>query len=223
MSIRISTAILLVLLVLAGVPRALAAQEAGQPVPAQPIATAQSEALMSSVTLLPGDLIRVQVYREKELDGEYLVDEAGTVVLPLLGEQRVVGMSMRELRRQLVEAYQVHLRNPSIIITPLRRINVLGEVQRPGMYAIDPTVSVAGAVAMAGGATAAGDLRKVRIIRDGRVYAQRLGPGTVLSAADVRSGDQIFVERRSWFDRNSTFVVSTTLSLTSIIIAILRR
>lgn len=202
------------LLVLAGAP-VLRAQDT---VPA----TAQSAAT-SDLTLGPGDLIRVEVYREEELKGEYLVDEQGTVVLPLLGEQRVAGIPMRELRRQLVEAYRVHLRNPSIIITPLRRINVLGEVQRPGMYAMDPTVSVAGAVAMAGGATAAGDLRKVRIIRDGRVYGQRLGPGTVLAEADIRSGDQIFVERRSWFDRNSTFVVSTTLSLTSIIIAILRR
>jgi polysaccharide export outer membrane protein len=198
---------------------------AGAPaLPAQAAATdTVPSAAGSELTLGPGDLIRVEVYREEELKGEYLVDELGMVVLPLLGEQRVAGIPMRQLRRRLVEAYQVHLRNPSIIITPLRRINVLGEVQRPGMYAIDPTVSVAGAVAIAGGATTAGDLRKVRILRDGRVYGQRLGPGTVLSEADIRSGDQIFVERRSWFDRNSTFVVSTTLSLTSIIIAILRR
>jgi protein involved in polysaccharide export with SLBB domain len=203
-----------IFLLLAGAPRMLA----GQAVP-----QTASEAASGELTLGPGDLVRVEVYREEELEGEYLVDELGIVVLPLLGEVRVAGIPMRQLRRQLVEAYQVHLRNPSIIITPLRRINVLGEVQRPGMYAMDPTVSVAGAVAMAGGATAAGDLRKVRILRDGRVYGQRLGPGTMLSEADIRSGDQIFVERRSWFDRNSTFVVSTTLSLTSIIIAILRR
>lgn len=201
-----------IFLVLAGLSP-LGAQADTVPVPAA----------TSELTLGPGDLIRVEVYREEELKGEYLVDELGMVVLPLLGEQRVAGIPMRELRRQLVEAYRVHLRNPSIIITPLRRINVLGEVQRPGMYAMDPTVSVAGAVAMAGGATAAGDLRKVRILRDGRVYGQRLGPGMALSEADIRSGDQIFVERRSWFDRNSTFVVSTTLSITSIVIAILRR
>jgi polysaccharide biosynthesis/export protein len=207
-----------IFLLLACSPRVLAAQG----VPQTPEQTA-SQLASSELTLGPGDLIRVQVYREEELEGDYLVDELGMVVLPLLGEQRVAGIPMRQLRRQLVEAYQVHLRNPSIIITPLRRINVLGEVQRPGMYAMDPTVSVAGAVAMAGGATPAGDLRKVRILRDGVVYGQRLGPGTVLSEADIRSGDQIFVERRSWFDRNSTFVVSTTLSLTSIIIAILRR
>jgi protein involved in polysaccharide export with SLBB domain len=174
-------------------------------------------------TLRPGDLIRIQVYREETLDGEFLVDEQGYVVLPLIGEFQVTGVPVRELRQRLIAAYQQHLRNPSIIVTPLRRVSVLGDVQRPGLYTVDPTVTLVGAVAMAGGATAAGDLRRIRILRDGEVLRQRVEPGATLNVADVRSGDQIYVDRRSWFERNSTFVVSTTLSLTSIVIALLSR
>jgi polysaccharide export outer membrane protein len=181
------------------------------------------EAGVAQITLRPGDLIRVQVYREESLNGEFLVDELGYVVLPLVGEFQVSGVPVRELRNRMVEAFQEHLRNPSIIITPLRRVSVLGDVQRPGLYTVDPTVTLVGAVAMAGGATPAGDLRRIRIIRDGTVLMERVEPGNSLALADVRSGDQIFVDRRSWFERNSTFVVSTTLSLTSIIIALLRR
>lgn len=185
--------------------------------------TSEAEAVVAQTTLRPGDLIRVQVYREESLNGEFLVDELGYVVLPLVGEFQVSGVPVRELRNRMIEAYQEHLRNPSIIITPLRRVSVLGDVQRPGLYTVDPTVTLVGAVALAGGATATGDLRRIRILRDGEVLRQRVEAGSTLAVADVRSGDQIYVDRRSWFERNSTFIVSTTLSLTSIVIALLRR
>lgn len=197
---------LCLLLALALLPAEAAAQDPGQ-----------------AVTLRPGDVIRVHIYREDDLNGEFLVDQDGVVVLPLIGPQQVTGMPMRDLRERLVEAYREHLRTPSINITPLRRINVLGEVQRPGIYAVDATVSVADAVSMAGGATPTGDLRRIRIIRGGQVLRDRVGAAETLGAVDVRSGDHILVDRRSWFERNSTFVVSTVLSVTSIIIALVTR
>jgi len=181
-----------------------------------------AQADTASVTLNPGDLIRVQIWREEDLSGEFLVDESGMVTLPLVGEKRVAGIPIRRLRTELLEAYRVHLRNASINITPLRRINVLGEVARPGLYPVDPTVSLAGVVALAGGATATGDIRKIRIVRDGTVLMERAGAAETLNALELRSGDQIFVDRRGWFDRNSTFVVSALLSITSIVITLAR-
>jgi protein involved in polysaccharide export with SLBB domain len=188
-----------------------------------PAAAAAQAPDTSVVTLRPGDLVRVQIYRETDLNGEFLVDQDGVVVLPLVGPQVVTGLPMRELRDRLVAAYREHLRNPSINITPLRRVNVLGEVQRPGVYAVDPTVSVADAVSMAGGATPMGDLRRIRIIRGGETLRDRVGAAETLRAIDIHSGDQVLVDRRSWFERNSTFVVSTVLSVTSIIIALVSK
>jgi polysaccharide export outer membrane protein len=176
----------------------------------------------AAVTLNPGDLVRVQIWREEDLSGEFLVDESGMVTLPLIGEKRVAGIPIRRLRTELLEAYRVYLRNASINITPLRRINVLGEVARPGLYPVDPTVSLAGVVALAGGATGTGDIRKIRIVREGTVLMERAGAAETLNALELRSGDQIFVDRRGWFDRNSTFVVSAILSITSIVITLAR-
>lgn len=187
-------------------------------------AAAQADTIQGAqneITLNPGDVVRVQVYREEELNGDFLVDEEGLVVLPLIGERRVTGIPVRRLRSELTEAYRVHLRNPSINITPLRRINVLGEVNKPGLYPIDPTVSLAGAVATAGGATSTGDLGRIRIVRGNQVIRQRVGVAMTLEAASIRSGDQIIVDRRSWFDRNSTFLVSALLSVTSIVTTII--
>ena len=165
------------------------------------------------VTLQPGDLVRVQIWREADLSGDFLVDQNGIVTLPLLGEQRVTGIPIEELRTVLLQQYRVELRNPSINITPLRRVNVLGEVTKPGLYPVDPTISLVEVVSQAGGATELGDLRRIQIVRGGKVIREGIRPGETLSALDIRSGDQILVERRTWLDRNSTSLVTTVLSI----------
>ncbi|MGI9179364.1 MAG: polysaccharide biosynthesis/export family protein [Longimicrobiaceae bacterium] len=174
-----------------------------------------------TITLQPGDVIRVQIWREEDLSGEFPIDEFGTVVLPLLGEKPVTGIAMRELRNLLLQEYGVQLRNPSISITPLRRINILGEVNTPGLYVVDPTISLAGAIALAGGTTPAGDLNRIRILRSGEVIRERVGAANTLQSADIRSGDQILVEQRGWFERNSTFLVSVALGVPSVILAVI--
>ncbi len=174
-----------------------------------------------TVTLQSGDVIRVRIWREEDLSGEFPVDEFGMVILPLLGEKQVTGIPMHRLRDLLIEEYSVQLRNPSISITPMRRINILGEVVRPGLYQVDPTISLAGAVALAGGATPAGDLKRIRILRGEEILHHRITAANTLQAADIRSGDQILVEQRSWFERNSTFLVSVALGIPSMILGVI--
>ncbi|HEX6037528.1 polysaccharide biosynthesis/export family protein [Longimicrobium sp.] len=174
-------------------------------------------------TLRPGDAIRVEIWREQDLSGDYTISVDGTVTLPLLGRQRLVDIPIEMLRDTLTAQYRVHLRNPSINVTPIRRVTVLGEVQKPGLYGADPTLALAGLVAMAGGTTPNGSLNRIRIVREGQVLRQRVGAGETLSSADVRSGDQIIVDEKSWFARNSTFVVSTILTVGSVITSIILR
>lgn len=172
--------------------------------------------------LHPGDAIRLEIWREEDLTGEFMVDEAGRVVLPLLGPRVVVGQPFDVIRDGLLEEFGEQLRNPSIRIVPLRRVSVLGEVRDPGLYAVDPTISLGDVVALAGGATSAGDLSRIRLVRDGHTIATGLRSSADMQAMDIRSGDQVVVERRSWFDRNSTFIVSALLSITGIIISLAR-
>jgi protein involved in polysaccharide export with SLBB domain len=194
-----------ILLALIALPAGLLAQEAVAP-----------------VTLMSGDLLRIDIWREPDLGGEFLVDPDGMVTLPLLGQREVTDVPIAVLRDSLVAQYRVHLRNPSISITPLRRVYVLGEVNRPGLLSLDPTVSLAGVIALAGGANANGDLRRITVIRSGETVRENVTATRMLAQLDVRSGDQILVGRRSWFDRNSTFLVSAVLSVTSIVITLLK-
>ena len=190
------------------------AQEAGSSRPARSDPRA--------AVLRPGDALQVEIWREEELSGEFIVDEDGIVTLPLLGRITVTDVPARELEAELLERYERELRNPSIEITPLRRVYVLGEVNEPGLFAVDPTVTLAGAVAMAGGANMQGDLKRLRIMRDGERLQDDVGPDRDLLSVDIRSGDQIFVDRRGWTDRNSAFLVSATIGIASILIQLLR-
>jgi polysaccharide export outer membrane protein len=199
---------LTVLLLLVSVLRPLAGQQVGG-------------TSADMVVLQPGDALQVTIWREEELSGEFPVDSRGFVILPLLGERQVTVTAFGALREQLLAEYRQQLRNPSINLVPLRRVYVLGEVNKPGLYSVDPTISLTGVVALAEGATPAGDLRRIRVLRDGEMIVNRVAPERSLAAADVRSGDQVFVDRRGWFERNSTFLISATLSIPGIIATIL--
>ena len=174
------------------------------------------------LSLAPGDILRVLVWREEDLSGDFQVDENGKVILPLLGEVPVDDKKWDEVRDWLLQEYRRELRNPSIELTPFRSVYVLGEVNLPGRYNIHPTNdNLAGAVSLAGGVTSDGAVTKMRIVRDGVIILDGIVGEESLARLGVRSADQLFVGRRGWFDRNSTFLVSAILSISGVVVAIL--
>jgi protein involved in polysaccharide export with SLBB domain len=186
-------------------------------------APSSSESLVARSLLLPGDALQIRIWLEPDLSGEFVVDEEGVVTLPMLGRISAVDLSIAELRALLIDRYTKELRNPSITVTPVRRVYVLGEVNRPGMYGLDPTASLASAVALAGGANREGDLRKLTLIRENETFLSGVDPMADLLSTGTRSGDQIFVERRSWLERNQQFVTTTVLGVAGIAVALINR
>ena len=182
-----------------------------------PMAAALAQPLQS------GDVIRVAIWREPTLNGDFPIDERGKVQLPLLGLRAVTTQPWAELRDALLAEYRRQLRAESIALTPLRRIYVLGAVARPGVYMMDPTFELRGIVSMAGGATTEGALDHVRILRDGATVAKDLSLTQTALDFGVRSGDQIFVDRRSWADRNSALLLSSFLSLAGVVGILVQR
>lgn len=177
---------------------------------------------LAELFLVPGDIVRVSIWREVDLSGDFQVDQDGKIVLPLLGELEVDNKAWNTVKDQLLEGYRRDLRNPSIELTPFRSVYVLGEVSLPGRYNVHPTNdNLAGAVSLAGGATPNGDIRKMRIVRDGMIILDGIAGEQALAELGIRSGDQLFIGRRGWLDRNSTFLVSGILSIASIAVAIL--
>lgn len=173
--------------------------------------------------LRPGDVVRLRIWREPDMSGEFQVDEAGTVVFPRLGERRVLDHTPESLQALLLDEYRVFLRNPSIDVTVLRRVRIMGAVQNPGLYPVDPTVTIADALALAGGATAQGDQHKMKILRDGVQITAIVTESTVIGDSPIQSGDVILVPERTWIVRNSGIVATVIGASVSLIIALFIR
>lgn len=190
-----------------------------QPLPAQ---TGEAVRTAGPDSLRVGDVLKLRIWREEDLSGEFPVQEGGVIVLPKIGPRKVTGLPTAELKNRLIAEYQKFLRNPSIEITFLRRVNVLGAVRQPGVYSLDPTMTIAMAVATAGGPTSDGNPDRVELYRNGQRLETQITQGTTIAELPIQSGDQLFVRERSWAARNFGALMSGGLGLLSIAIAVFR-
>ncbi len=104
-----------------------------------------------------GDALRITVFGEPELSGEFVVDGVGQVSIPLLGQVDADGYTVPELE-QLVKAALLQkniLRDPQVSaeVTNYRPYYILGEVNDPGQYSYTNGLTVMNAIATAGGFT----------------------------------------------------------------------
>jgi protein involved in polysaccharide export with SLBB domain len=176
---------------------------------------------VAALVLRPGDVIDVRsVDPALKMEGGYMVSERGIVVLPLLGELHVAGVPWRLLSDSLRVLYAQQLRRPMVEFWPKRRVTVLGHVNRPGIHLVDPFASLAGVIAAAEGVSPEGDIRRLRVLREGRLIFERAPAEAKLTALDIVSGDEVFVGRRSWWDQYSSVVVGALISATALLVSV---
>jgi polysaccharide export outer membrane protein len=157
-----------------------------------PAAVSDSAAAASpEIRLASGDKVRITVFGEDKLSGEYQVDTGGFVSLPLAGSLMAAGLTGPELERALEGKFKgTYLRNPRVTVEVLtfRPFYVLGEVTKPGEYPFRSGLNVLSAIAIAGGATYRASTSKVSIQRSGstemKEYPQsptvRIYPGDLI-------------------------------------------
>jgi polysaccharide export outer membrane protein len=168
-------------------------------------------------------MVRLRIWREPDLSGEFRVDEHGVVIFPKIGPVAVGQLTTDSVKSLLVASYTQFLQNPSVEVVFLRRINVLGWVKNPGLYYVDATMTLADVLAMAGGVNSDGNTKKIALYRDGEPVAEELSEQSLLADLPLRSGDQVRVPQRSWLSRNSGAVFAASLSAATLIVATLIR
>jgi polysaccharide export outer membrane protein len=160
-----------------------------------------------TVGVQPGDLIRLKVWREPDMSGDVLINAVGEATLPRLGTVQVAGWSPDSLRHFLVASYAKFLKDPAIDVTVLPRVTILGAVRNAGVQNVDPTLTIADALALAGGPSPDGKQDKVELRRRGERVPVKLTLNMRLADSPVRSGDQLVVPLRSWLSRNTGVVL----------------
>jgi len=104
----------------------------------------------------PGDKVRVTVYDETDLSGEFQVDDTGYVRLPLIGQVKAAGHTARQLEGDVSTALNDgYLKNPrvNVEVSTYRPFYIIGQVNKPGQYPYTSNMSALDAIGVAGGFT----------------------------------------------------------------------
>jgi protein involved in polysaccharide export with SLBB domain len=124
-----------------------------------------------------GDKVRVIVFGEDDLGGEFDVDGSGFVRLPLIGQTKAAGYSTQELETRIAAALaNGYLNAPkvSVEVTTYRPFYILGEVNKPGQYAYVNDMTALNAVALAGGYTGQASDSSIYVRRNGSSDEEKL-------------------------------------------------
>ncbi|HJR69297.1 MAG TPA: polysaccharide biosynthesis/export family protein [Gammaproteobacteria bacterium] len=142
---------------------------AQQPARARNAPPAQAGDSAPRYEVQPGDLLHVSVWKEADLDQDVLVRPDGGFSFPLAGDVRAAGKTVEELRAELTERLARFI--PDLFVTvAVREINgnkiyVIGQVNRPGQFVVNPRVDVMQALSLAGGTTTFANVNGIFVLR----------------------------------------------------------
>jgi polysaccharide biosynthesis/export protein len=158
-----------------------------------------------------GDVLRISVFQNPELSLEARVSESGQVSYPLLGVIKLGEATVAQAERLIADGLRsggfVKQPQVSILVTQVRahQANVLGQVNRPGRFALEaPVTRLSDLLALAGGvASTGGDAVVLSGVRNGQPYRLEVDLGQLFNTPNspldvaVRNGDVLWVERAS--------------------------
>jgi polysaccharide export outer membrane protein len=159
---------------LAAVPYPNWAEEQKAPVPTAPSATAPAppvaEPLEKEYRIGPGDVLNVEVLKDKELTRLLTVLPDGKIAYPLIGELVAEGKTISQLRKEIEGKLAQYLQD-AVVTVEVRQMNslhiyLLGRVNAPGRYILSANVTVLQALAIAGGPNAFANRNQIRIFRE---------------------------------------------------------
>jgi polysaccharide export outer membrane protein len=166
MPIRLLRGLSALVVLLAGAMPALATAQtlAKATAPAAPAAP-----LLDAYTVKPGDMLSIAVWKEPDLQGPVLVRPDGTFSFPLCGQIDARGKTVNELQQLVSERLKKFISDPVVTVSIQEvkgnKVYVLGQVNKPGEFIVNPRVDVMQALSMAGGTTAFASLGEIVILR----------------------------------------------------------
>jgi polysaccharide export outer membrane protein len=120
-------------------------------------------------TVKPGDILAVSVWKEPDLQGPVLVRPDGAFSFPLAGQMDARGKTVQELQQLVTERLKKFISDPVVTVSIQEikgnKVYVIGQVNKPGDFIVNPRVDVMQALSMAGGTTPFAALGDIMILR----------------------------------------------------------
>jgi len=153
-------------------------------------------AIRGPLTLQAGDRVRLTVWGQDQMTGEYLVERDGMIAVPLAGRVQVVNLTPPDAEKAVAQRLRGGLvvdPKVTVDVVQFRPIYVVGEVTHPGAYDYVSNINVINAVALAGGFT-------YRARKDGIILMRGAQPNqkeySVSDLTPLLPGDVITVKER---------------------------
>lgn len=165
----------------------------------QPPPTSQAAIEAQNYMLGVGDRLRIIVFGEEALSGEFVIDSTGQVSLPLIGEVAAAGVTIRQFQLNVQAALaQGYLNDPRVSaeVMNFRPFYILGEVNRPGEYPYANNLTVLNAVATAGGFAPLANQTRVYVKHTGEEVETEM---PLTAGLLVRPGDTIRVAKGAFY------------------------
>lgn len=143
-----------------------------------------------------GDKIRLIIFGEPDLSGEFMISGDGVVSLPLIRDVHAAGLTATQLQMKIESAFKEgYLKDPrvSIEVLSFRPFYILGEVNKPGEYPYSNGITVVNAVALASGFSYRANQKKVLIRHAGATTEEEV---PLTSMTLVAPGDTIRIAER---------------------------
>lgn len=161
----------------------------------------------------PGDKVRVTVYDETDLSGEFQVDDIGYVRLPLIGQVKAGGRTARQLEVDVGTALSDgYLKTPrvNVEVSSYRPFYIIGQVNRPGQYPYTSNMSALDAVGVAGGFTDHAVESTVRIRHEGEIKENEVPAD---ESVKIRPGDVVRVDQTAFWAVSSWLSPATSIAV----------
>jgi len=166
----------------------------------------------NDLVLGTGDVVKISVYNNPDLNLETRVSANGAITFPLIGQVSVAGLSAAAAEKKIAAALVSgnFVKNPQVnmLVTSLQsqQVSVLGQVNRPGRFPLDASRNLLDVLALAGGVNSEGG-DQVTVLRtaDGKTTKQVIDITDVFSGGDqtanleLSGNDVVYIERAPRF------------------------
>jgi polysaccharide biosynthesis/export protein len=155
--------------VLVAAPALLLALPVG--VSGQALTTTSSGAAVTTpdYRFVPGDKLRIEVYKDAQLSQSTQIRPDGKITLPLIGDIAAVNQTPAQLRDAITQSLKEYMTNPSVTVIVVETVVptafVMGEVRTPGSVPLQGDISVLQALALSGGLTEFAKSGQIRVLR----------------------------------------------------------
>ena len=137
---------------------------------AQSLATSTNAApVVAEYRLVPGDKVRIEVYKDAQLSQSVQIRPDGKITLPLIGDVAAINQTPNELRQSITQSLKEYMTNPSVTVIVVETVVptafVMGEVRSPGSVELRGEMTVLQALALTGGVTEFAKTGNIRVLR----------------------------------------------------------